>query len=209
MESAPTDPTSSSPLPFLLGGERVLLRPHLPGDAPRAFEMLEGEQRILSWLTWAGPSSVQELAEYYGEWRFRTQDGDDLRLAILDREKGQLVGSIALRFVGHPDVADVGYWIGAEYHKQGFGTEGLTLAACLAFRHLDARALFAWVFDGNVASTSMLERNGFVHVRSRDLELADGSRRREHHMSVVADDWSRTFADWQPRVEEINSLDGA
>ena len=168
--------------------------------------MLHGVEPILSWLTWQGPASVEELASYYGTWRFRTENGDDWRLAIVERVTGRLAGSIALRFVGHPDVADVGYWVGTEFQGRGLGGEALRLACALAFRHLRARAMFAWVFDGNDPSRRILEQAGFVDVRSRSVELADRTRRTEHHLSVVAEDWSLRFEGWAPRFEGLSRL---
>lgn len=199
MESAPPDPPSIS-----LRGEKATVRGHHRDDAGAAFVLLHEKERILSWLTWDGPASALELEEYYAEWCFRTEDGDDYRLGIVDNASGALAGSISLRFVGHPGVGDVGYWVGAPFQGHGLATEALTLAAHWAFRYLDTQALFAWVFDGNRASMKVLERNGFVHVRSRSTEWKDGERRREHHMIVLAEDWNERFAGWLPGREDIS-----
>jgi len=209
MENAPTDTASSGPSPRFsleLEGERVLLRPHRPEDAPRAFELLHRVEPILDWLTWGGPRSVEELAGYYADGWLRTENGDEYRLAVVERSSGELAGSVALRFVGHPEVGDVGYWIGRPYQGRGLGSEALTLTAHLGFHHLRARALSAWVFDGNERSRRMLERNGFVHVRSRWVDLDDGRRRREHHLSAVAEDWRHRFESWRPLREEVSEL---
>jgi RimJ/RimL family protein N-acetyltransferase len=147
-------------------GPRVRLRPHRREDAKAAYALLAGEEEILRWLLWEGPTSAEELEGYYGHWCHDHADGPDLRLAIEDLTSGELVGSLSLRFGGHAGQGDLGYWIGRAHQGRGLGREAVEHAVRLAFDALGAQSLYAWVFVGNAASRRVLERNGFTLVHT-------------------------------------------
>lgn len=188
-----------------LEGEQVRLRPHRVEDADAAFRLLAGEQEILRWLVWDGPSTPAELAEHFGSWLVTASGGPDLRLAVEERASGTLVGSISLRFGGHPQQGDTGYWIGVPFQGRGFGSEALALAAHLAFRHLGAQSLYAWVFVGNDTSRRMLERAGFTLVRTVPRRVnKHGARVDEWHFVLLASEWRRLHGDFRPAREELH-----
>jgi len=187
-----------------LAGARVRLRPHRREDADAAFALLSGRDEILRWLVWDGPNSPGELADYYSRWLVEVDGGPDLRLAIEERASGVLAGSLSLRFAGHPGQGDVGYWVGSPYQRRGLGREALELAAHLSFRHLAAQALYAWVFVGNSASRSVLERCGFTLSRTvQSRILKRGVRVDEWHFVLLASEWRRLRADFRPEREAI------
>jgi len=193
---------------LLLEGERARLRPHRVEDAEEAFALLAGRDEILRWLVWDGPASAQELAEHYRTWLVEGQ-GDDLRLAVEACTDGRLVGSVSLRFGGHPGQGDTGYWIGVPFQGRGLGTDALALTAHLAFRHLAAQSLYAWVFVGNDASRRVLERTGFTLARTVPGRVKKrGARVDEWHFVLLASEWRRLRGDFRPRVEELAWMDG-
>ena len=186
---------------------RARLRLHRPADAAEAFLLLDGQDEILRWLLWEGPSSPRELAEYYRHGN-AYDGGPDLRFAIEDRSSGALAGSLSLRFGGHPGRGDVGYWIGLPFQGQGLGREALALAAHLAFRHLSAQALEAWVFVGNLASRAVLEHAGFTLGRTVPGRVAKRGRRIDEWQFVLSlGDWRRLRADFQPERETVEWAD--
>ncbi len=187
-----------------LEGSRVRLRLHVEADAGPAFEQLAGEQRILKWLVWDGPGTPAELCEHYRHAAFDGEHARDFRLGLEDLATGALVGSLTLRFGGHPGQGDVGYWVGVAHQRRGFGGEALKLAAHLAFTHLAAEALTAWVFVGNEPSRRLLERSGFTLVRSvPGRVLKQGRRVDEWHFVLLRSDWRRHFAAFRPTREEV------
>jgi RimJ/RimL family protein N-acetyltransferase len=191
-----------------LCGERVRLRLHRAEDAAAAFALLEGQDEILRWLVWEGPSSPLDLAEYYR--RGAHLDGAlDLHLAIEERAleeraSGALIGSLSLRFTGHPGQGDVGYWIGVPFQGRGFGREALALTAHLAFRYLGAQALQAWVFVGNVASRRVLEHSGFTLTRTVPGRIVKRGRRvDEWHFVLLSSEWRRLAVGVTPTSEKV------
>jgi len=191
-----------------LAGALVRLRPHEPADAEAAFALLAGEQEILRWLVWDGPAAADELADHYRTWRYDDGAVSDLRLAIEERASGALVGSITLRFGGHPGQGDIGYWIGVPFQGRGFGREALALGAHLAFRHLGAQSLYAWVFVGNLASRRVLEHTGFTLGRTVAGRILKNKKRvDEWHFVLLATEWRRLRADFRPQHEELGWRD--
>lgn len=187
-----------------LEGPRVRLRLHAEGDAGPAFALLAGEARILRWLVWDGPTTVEELAEYYRHPAFDGEHAQDFRLAVEELPEGRLAGSLTVRFGGHPGQGDLGYWLGVPYQGRGLGREALQLAAHLAFVHLAANALYAWVFVGNQPSRRVLERAGFTLVRTvPGRVLKAGARVDEWHFVLLKSDWQKYFPGFLPERELV------
>ncbi len=76
---------------------------------------------------------------------------------------GELVGSIAL--VPKTDVyrksAEIGYWIGEPYWGKGIATKAISLIVEFGFKDLDIVRIYTGVYDYNLASQKVLEKNGF------------------------------------------------
>jgi RimJ/RimL family protein N-acetyltransferase len=192
-----------------LVGVRACLRLHRPEDAAPAYALLAGCDEILRWLVWDGPGSTAELAGYYSSWCFVGSDGCDLRLAIEERSSRALAGSLSLRFRGPPGQGDVGYWVGLPFQGRGLGREALELAARLAFQHLAAHSLVAWVFVGNEASRRVLERVGFTLARTVPGRIRKrGVRVDEWHFVLLAAEWRRRRARLEPEQERVSWVEG-
>jgi RimJ/RimL family protein N-acetyltransferase len=182
---------------------RARLRLHRPEDAAEAFLLLDGQDEILRWLLWEGPASPVELAEHYRHGN--ALDGSpDLLLAIEEHATGRLAGSLSLRFGGHPGHGDVGYWVGLPFQGRGLGREALALAAGLAFRHLGARELEAWVFVGNASSRRVLEHAGFTLARTVPGRARKRGRCIDQWQFVLSlADWRRLASGFRPEHEEV------
>lgn len=188
-----------------VAGERIALRPQAAADVDRAYALIRGNEAILRWLLWDGPLERAELVEHYSTWITPGEHGHNYHFAIAERESDAFLGSLGLRFAGHPESGDLGYWLGTPYQGQGHGTEAIRLAAHLGFRHLGAEILCAWVFVGNQASRTVLERNGFELVRT-----ARGVARKkdlvvdEWYFALTRREWERSLRGWRPVSEHIS-----
>jgi len=76
---------------------------------------------------------------------------------------GKLCGVIGL--IIQKDVyrksAEIGYWIGEPYWGIGIATKAVELITDYSFNTLDLNRIFAGVFEFNIASMKVLEKNGF------------------------------------------------
>ena len=59
--------------------------------------------------------------------------------------------------------AEIGFWIAEDRWGEGVATSAVRALAAFAFERFDLLRLFAYVFEGNVASTRVLEKAGFSY----------------------------------------------
>ncbi len=57
--------------------------------------------------------------------------------------------------------AELGYWIGEAFWGKGIATESVRLIAEIGFNTLNLLRIYAGVFEFNIASMIVLEKNGF------------------------------------------------
>jgi RimJ/RimL family protein N-acetyltransferase len=140
----------------------------------------------------------------FGRWARHEKEGSDYHFALCDARGDELCGLLGLRFRGHRERGDLGYWVGLPSQGRGLATEAIRLAARLSFDHLHAEEISAQVFVGNTASRIVLERNGFVLRRT--LEQAAWKRGApvdEWYFDLARADWERRRGAWLPEREEV------
>jgi ribosomal-protein-alanine N-acetyltransferase len=95
--------------------------------------------------------------------------------------EGAAVGGVGL--VLREDVycrsAEIGYWLGEPYWGRGIMTAAVQATIDYAFETFDICRLFAGVFDGNVASTRVLEKAGFTFEARLRQAITKGGRTRD------------------------------
>ncbi len=57
--------------------------------------------------------------------------------------------------------ADISYLVKREFWSKGIATDAVKMACAIAFEELDIRRLTGMVYDANMASRKVLEKNGF------------------------------------------------
>lgn len=175
-------------------------------------EQVEGYYRsivntdVFRTLLWNGPSSVQELHDYWLERRQEYARGlaaapgapnrTELSLAAIERGSGEMIGACSLRPFRmrnvHHDVWDIGYLVAKGWHGRGYGTEMVRALVGVAFDERGAVRVFADAFVGNEASRRVLEKNGFVleGVCRSAISKPDG-RHDEWRMGLIREDWEK------------------
>ena len=74
---------------------------------------------------------------------------------------GKLIGSISVE--KKDDDAEIGYMILNDYSNNGIGTEAVRQICSIAFKVLSLEQITANVFQPNIASIRVLQKNGFKH----------------------------------------------
>lgn len=57
--------------------------------------------------------------------------------------------------------AEIGYWIGEPFWGKGIATKAVALITEYGFNQLDLNRIYAGVFENNISSMKVLEKNGF------------------------------------------------
>lgn len=94
--------------------------------------------------------------------KFTTATDEPTNLAI--EVGGDAVGAIG--YVRHTDVerfsAEIGYWLGEDFWRQGIVTEALVLVTGYLFAHTRLLRLYALPFADNLGSMRVLEKAGYT-----------------------------------------------
>ena len=92
------------------------------------------------------------------------QSKNDLEQVCAIDYIGQFCGCIGMIF--QEDVyrksAEIGYWIGEPFWNKGVATAALRLLVHKAFNEMKLKRLFAGVYQYNIGSIHVLEKNGFA-----------------------------------------------
>jgi [ribosomal protein S5]-alanine N-acetyltransferase len=79
-----------------------------------------------------------------------------------------LIGGVGLT-PAEDDFYELGYWLGVDYWGQGYATESVMEFLNYAKTNSSCEKLKANVFKENIASTKVLEKNGFKRVEDREV----------------------------------------
>jgi RimJ/RimL family protein N-acetyltransferase len=88
--------------------------------------------------------------------------------------------------------AEIGYWLGCPFWGKGLMTQAVGAFVRYAFRELHLRRLTAHVFEENLASARVLEKNGFkLEGELREHFLKDGKALNAKLYGLLRDDLGR------------------
>jgi len=144
----------------VLMGSRVSLCVLTKDDVRQAW-VWWNDRNVRRYLT-----SPEEVFFYEDELEWyealRKQKRSEKVFSIVENSSKSLVGLIGLHRIDHYNgTAELGYFLGPEHWGRGYATEAVSLAADYAFSWLRLRKLYARVFETNLASIRVLEKNGF------------------------------------------------
>jgi RimJ/RimL family protein N-acetyltransferase len=85
---------------------------------------------------------------------------NELRLSVRLRSDGRLCGGVGLHPNSAHQHAELGYWFGVPFWGNGYATEAAQAVVRYGFEHIKLHRIFASHFDGNLASTRVLQKLG-------------------------------------------------
>jgi len=145
--------------------ERLRIRRFEPSDAKRLYENhLEEESR-----KWIPNESYADLEEAQRAIRFYADCVNNGRLpyvlAVELKETGELIGDTGVNYVeGRINEVEIGYGICRKHSRKGYATELLSAMTSFVAAAFEIKVLYGRVMNGNNASMSVLEKNGYVFV---------------------------------------------
>lgn len=147
--------------PTVLDTERLQLRWLDENDVAAHFAVFSDPQVTRYWSRepW---TDVAQAAEAIAATLATYADGSGLRLGIVLRASGELIGNASLHhFFEQNRRCELGYAIGSRHWGHGYAGEALRALLGYAFRELDLNRIEADVDPANLASTRVLEKLGF------------------------------------------------
>lgn len=116
-------------------------------------------------------------------WSSRSAAEDRaLPLFVFDKQSGAFMGAITLDNIrrGPAMMANLGYWIGPDFARQGYMSEAVNGLVDYAFTTLDISRIEAACLRENSASRGLLEKCGFKYEGVAQAYLQIGGRWRTH-----------------------------
>ncbi|MDJ0637513.1 MAG: GNAT family protein [Paracoccaceae bacterium] len=165
--------------------ERMVLRPPSHADF-RAWSDLrrESAEFLQPWEpSWSADHLTRKGFVNRVYWANRSiAQGHAVPLFLIRREDRKLVGAITLDNIrrGPSQAGTIGYWIGAEYARQGYMQEALTALVHYAFQVLDLSRLESACLPENKASQALLEKCGYKYEGVAQSYLQINGRWRNH-----------------------------
>jgi ribosomal-protein-alanine N-acetyltransferase len=105
---------------------------------------------------------------------------------------GQMVGMIGVRWDAKDRAANIGYWVGRPYRRNGIATEAARGLTDYAFSKLNAERVWATVLKGNAGSPEVLRACGMrLEGTLRSHQVHRGRRFDIEHYSVLRSEWKR------------------
>jgi [ribosomal protein S5]-alanine N-acetyltransferase len=171
--------------PVAIETERMTLRlPEMADHMPWSRLRRTGEAFLRDWEpVYASDYLSRRAYRNRVYWAHRArEEGRALSLFLVRRHDGALMGAITLDNIrrGPAQMANVGYWIGPEFARQGYMFEALNGVMDYAYGPLDLGRIEAACLPENVPSRNLLERAGFTTEGVATAYLQIAGRWRDH-----------------------------
>jgi len=139
--------------------DNIILRAFTEDDIPK-LAILANNKKISNNLrdAFPHPYSLQDAKNFINSC---LNENPTTTFAI--EWKGNYVGNIGL-FLGkdvYRKSAEVGYFIGEPYWNKGIASKAVELITDYGFKNLNLVRIFSGVFEFNIASMKVMEKNGY------------------------------------------------
>ncbi|HJT43992.1 MAG TPA: GNAT family N-acetyltransferase [Rhizomicrobium sp.] len=158
---------------MILTTERLTIRPQALADAPALFAILSDAEAMRFW----NRSRMTRLAVVEDLMREQqaAMDSGLCRYWTLVRD-GEGIGSVDLSLI-EGGSAELGFLLRPDCWGMGLATEAVGAVVAHGFGPMGLTHVAAATQTGNRAAARVLEKNGFVHIRTRNVVLAGGESR--------------------------------
>ena len=140
---------------------RLLLRRFRMEDAPDMFRNWASDPEVTRFLTWPAHRSVDVSRAVLGSWIPRYVEGGFFSWAIVWKETGSVIGSIAIvRLDEDRETADLGYCLGRAFWGRGIMPEALRAVMDYLFDTVGVNRVAACHDVNNPRSGRVMEKAG-------------------------------------------------
>lgn len=165
--------------------ERMVLRPPMHVDfRPWSDLRRQSAEFLQPWEpSWSADHLTRKGFVNRVYWANRSiSQGTAVPLFLIRREGNRVIGAITLDNIrrGPSQAGTIGYWIGAEFSRQGYMQEALTALVHYAFEVLDLSRLESACLPENAASRALLEKCGYKYEGVAQSYLQINGRWRNH-----------------------------
>ena len=135
---------------------RLKLRPYSEADIAELVPLIGAREVAATTLRIAHPYTEQDARAFLA----LAQEPGKIWLATTLRSDGRQIGGVGLRVEDPHQHAELGYWLGVSYWRQGYATEAACEMLRYGFVDLGLHRIFASHFRHNPASGRILVKLG-------------------------------------------------
>lgn len=170
--------------------KRLVLRPVLPEDTDAMFRYRSRED-VCRYLPFPPQTHEQIAARFADIPTALTDEGQNLSLAVLEQERGVLVGDVVLMWHSREHRAgEIGYVLHPDYAGNGYATEAGAALLRLGFHELRLHRIVGRLDARNTASARVLEKLGMRReAHFVQNEFFNGEWTDELVYAVLAGEW--------------------
>lgn len=177
---------------YPLSTDRLELRPFRDDDLDALCEM-DGDAETTRYLYW-GPRTRAEVQVSLARRRKMTsieREGDGLRLAIVLKSSGEVVGDVSLYYRSKEHgQGEIGFVLHPAHHGHGYAGEAVRVLLGLGFDGLGLHRIVGRCDPRNAASARLMERLGMRReAHLRENEYVKGEWVGEYVYALLADEW--------------------
>ena len=144
--------------------KRVKLRPYTLDDAPELQRLISERDIASTTLNIPYPYEDGMTEEWISKHQESFDKGEGVQFAIVDGEKGFLIGGIGLGIAYKQDESmELGYWVGKPYWNKGYCTEAAQAVLKYGFEVLELHRIYARHLTRNPASGRVMQKIGMKH----------------------------------------------
>jgi RimJ/RimL family protein N-acetyltransferase len=152
---------------------RVLLRPISERDTWQIFENFTAE--VTRYMVPQPSDRVEDTIQFIRRSLAAMERGENLQLVIVDKASGEFLGGCGLHGKGAPRTPELGIWLKAAAHGNGYGREAITALVQWAEQNLLYDYLIYPVDRGNIPSRKIPESLGGEIFEETMCSRQDGS----------------------------------
>ena len=160
---------------------RLLLRPPTLADAD-AIERMVGDARVAEMT-----SSIPHPYPAGGAAEFirSLATAAAIDLAVERKADGAVIGMSSIRPLDGWRIAELGYYVGVPYWRQGYATEAAQRLVDYGFAVLGVQRFANHVFAGNLASARVMAKLGHRRSGEGEIDYPLRGRRRVWHFELL------------------------
>ncbi|ELR66832.1 putative acetyltransferase [Photobacterium marinum] len=155
----------------LLTTERLILRPFQLSDAVK-IQKLAGDVHVANGTVniphpYNDGMAGQWIGKHLAGWQSRTS----AIYAITLKSNASLMGCVGLHNIEYNNFdsskAQLGYWLGVPYWRQGYGTEAAKRLTEFGFKRLNLDLIYGQHFSRDPSPGKILQKIGMEHVKTK------------------------------------------
>lgn len=144
--------------------ERLILRPFTLEDAPVMFRNWAADPEVTRYMTWPAHESVEVSHRVIGDWVGHYAEPDYYQWAIVLKELGEPIGSIATVKVDETaQFVEIGYCIGRQWWRKGITSEALKALIAFFFGEVGVNRIQARHDPRNPNSGAVMRKCGMTY----------------------------------------------